>query len=399
MRRFLVSLLVLVLIVVAAGVYDQLEPALTVTPTLAVAAEAPVVIVVPRPEPTAGPLPAAAEPPPARRVELAAPAPANRPPPPFELPDRSKLYLGNYFSWYTPDILTGELTAYRPPVPYDNEDETVLKRHIDEAISAGFDGFVTIWAIAKDRPDRNLGRLLKLSIDKDFRIGAAFLSNALPERTQQSLIGDLRYILGTYGGHPNYLKHEGKPVIVFNNMTQVPTRSGRPCASRNQCLQAWREIREEVELLYPAVWIGEGLDFTYLDVFDGIYLIKVTHAAFPNDYLKAPGWARQVRGAASITGAPKIWMATVMAGWDDTRTVGAGPDLREAAPAFRIDREDGAFLARTWQAALASAPDWVLLNGYNEWVEGTQIEPAVEYGNLYLEVSRQWADRFHASEP
>ena len=32
-----------------------------------------------------------------------------------------------------------------------------------------------------------------------------------------------------------------------------------------------------------------------------------------------------------------------------------------------------------WAAAIAARPDWVTITSYNEWGEGTQIEPARAY--------------------
>jgi hypothetical protein len=401
--RFLAAVTSIVLVVALAVVVDVVAPAVSASTVQAAEAGAgaatfsvggitivpPIGEVTPR---TGSPTSAAPAAP--RGPELVSAVPQNRPGTPAQLPDRRRLYLGNYFPWYEPETLTGAKTSDRPIEPYDNEDERVLRRHIQEARAAGLDGFVSTWIIAKDRTDRNLGRLLSLSLGQDFRISVSYLSNALPDPTQAGIIADLRYILANYGAHPNYLRHEGKPVIVFNNLSRVPMANGRMCASRQQCIQAWKEIRDQVEPYFPSFWMGEGLDFQYLDVFDGIYLIKVTHRVAPNDYVRAPTWARAARAAAASTGKPKLWMATVMPGWDDTKTEGAAFDLREAAPTFRRDREDGRFFAATWEAALQSQPDWVLLNSFNEWAEGTQIEPSPTYGNRYLEISRQWAERF-----
>ena len=60
-------------------------------------------------------------------------------------------------------------------------------------------------------------------------------------------------------------------------------------------------------------------------------------------------------------------------------------------------RQDGEFYRRTFQGAIDSKPDWVVITSFNEWLEGTQIEPSVRYGRQYLELTRTLADRFRAA--
>jgi len=58
-------------------------------------------------------------------------------------------------------------------------------------------------------------------------------------------------------------------------------------------------------------------------------------------------------------------------------SVGPGYDARRAAADARLkSRRHGATYDAMWQAALASGGDLVTITSYNEWYEGTQIEPA-----------------------
>jgi hypothetical protein len=121
-------------------------------------------------------------------------------------------------------------------------------------------------------------------------------------------------------------------------------------------------------------------------VFDGLYVYKISHAAYPNDYVKDSRWAAAVRAQESATGQSKIWMATLAPGWDDTRS-GCQADTRVYSAPHRVERGDGAFYRATYDAAMASGPDWLWINSFNEWIEGTYIEPGEQYGDRYLQLT------------
>ncbi|MBM3212260.1 T9SS type A sorting domain-containing protein, partial [Candidatus Poribacteria bacterium] len=69
-------------------------------------------------------------------------------------------------------------------------------------------------------------------------------------------------------------------------------------------------------------------------------------------------------------------------------TVGCGYDDRKIRyPGAFTDREDGMLYRRQWEKALEGRPDIILINTWNEWGEGTIIEPTVEFGYKYLEIT------------
>ena len=46
---------------------------------------------------------------------------------------------------------------------------------------------------------------------------------------------------------------------------------------------------------------------------------------------------------------------------------------------------------------MASNPQWaIIVSTFNEWMESTQIEPSVQYGDQYLQITRQNADQYRA---
>jgi hypothetical protein len=304
----------------------------------------------------------------------------------------SPLVLLNYFAWYDGDswddcnISAGD----KPLQPYHSDDTAAIGRHVRMALDAGADGFTQQWFAPGDRTDRNFAALLAQSQGTGFRSTVVFLRHIWPgaPAADQATVADaIRYLIQQYGGHPNFLKLEGKPVLFFTDVYRVPTASGQNPQG------AWASIRAQVDPGGEAVWIAEGLDPSYLSVFDGLWVYKITHAAYPQAYLKASQWAEAVRQWGRRTGARKLWVATLSPGWDDTRA-GCKVDVRVPSAAHVQLRGEGAFYRATFDAALASEPDWLWVNSFNEWVEGTYVEPSVSHGELYLQLTRQFAGQF-----
>jgi hypothetical protein len=60
----------------------------------------------------------------------------------------------------------------------------------------------------------------------------------------------------------------------------------------------------------------------------------------------------------------------------------------------RLDRAGGAVYQATFDVALASEPDWLILSSFNEWVEGSYIEPSEFYGDKYLQMTHEFVRQF-----
>jgi len=48
----------------------------------------------------------------------------------------------------------------------------------------------------------------------------------------------------------------------------------------------------------------------------------------------------------------------------------------------------------TWRVAMEQNPNWIMICSWNEWHEGSEIEPSVEYGDYYIRLTREYADKF-----
>ena len=51
----------------------------------------------------------------------------------------------------------------------------------------------------------------------------------------------------------------------------------------------------------------------------------------------------------------------------------------------------------TWEQVMKNKADYVLVATWNEFFEGSAIEPTKEYGSFYLEATKQWVEKFKTS--
>ena len=302
------------------------------------------------------------------------------------------LVLANYFAWYDNWDLCNVSAGDRPSTPYRSDDAGAIRRQVVQASGAGIDGFTLHWIGPGERTDDNFRRLL------DASRGTAFRSTVVVEqhffqgkRSVEEVATALTYVMEHYAGNANFLRYGGRPVLFFVDMDRIAGNGG----NRSGAMAAWSEVRRRVDPRREAIWIAEGDNsaMPYLDVFDGLYTYRIVHRGMPNAYQKLPRYAEQVRVKSSQVGRRLLWVATIMPGWDDERSA-CMADVRVPAPRFKRDREGGDFYRASFEAALATAPDILYVNSFNEWVEGHYIEPSSHYGDQYLTMTREFTSRY-----
>jgi uncharacterized protein YraI len=284
------------------------------------------------------------------------------------------LVLAFYYAWYDRDTWSTETLSDQPALPYVSDDGTTIERHVAQAQTAGIDALIQSWygpREADNQTETNFRTLLDVAAGKGFHAAVDFETTGpfFPDRT--SVTNGLRALLSTHAQHPAYLRHQGRPVIFFWRQQRFS-------------VEEWDAIRSQVDPQHDSLWIAEGVDVAYLDIFDGLHLYSVAWSSNPAQTLS--DWGSRTRRYQTDANAPRLWVATALPGYDDR---GTGRD-----DAFAVDRQDGGYYRDTWAAAVASEPDWIVITSFNEWPEGTMIEPSVTYGDLYLDLTRELSSRF-----
>lgn len=184
-----------------------------------------------------------------------------------------------------------------------------------------------------------------------------------PTRTAETARDDVKYLIDTYGCHSSVYRIDERPVILFF--------AARAHLMGDQSV--WKAVWDELhdDPAYNPVVIAHDVNLENR-ILPGSWDGGHEYGAVPAVNL-APQWADF---AQEYDAAGKIFYFTVSPGFHRHRGSSAGEENV-------IDREDGDVYTDLWQQAIAAAPLCprckVVITSFNEWHEGTMIEPAVPF--------------------
>jgi len=288
-----------------------------------------------------------------------------------------RLVLAFYYAWFDQATWKSGQLSDQPTQPYDSRDRATIQRHVAQAKSAGIDALVQSWygpsGGTNNMTESNFATLLDVSAASGLRAAVDFETQGPFFSSAGDVQSALVTLLAGHARHAAYLKVNGKPVVFFWRQQRFG-------------VDAWAAIRQQVDPEHESIWIAEGTDLAYLRVFDGIHLYSVAWSADPAPVLV--NFGAKVRKAAQDLGGFRYWVATAMPGYDDTRLRGAG--------GFARPRANGDYYRATFSGAAKSGADWTMVTSFNEWIEGSQIEPSASYGDTYLNLTRDLAAAYRA---
>jgi len=235
---------------------------------------------------------------------------------------------------------------------YSSSDASVLRRQMREISSAGVSTVVVSWWGRGSVEDARLPSVIRAARAQGLTVAAHL--EPYPGRTVASTGMDIAYLRGFGLGD------------FF-----VWASSELPAAE-------WRELNEalfDVRVFANTNLVGRAA----AGAFDGVYTYDVL-----------------LFGAALF---PRLCTQARRAGLLCAPSVGPGYDARRATGDRRVrPRRNGATYDELWRGAIKAGADVVTVTSYNEWHEGTQVEPARSGRRGYESYDGAWGKHGAAAE-
>jgi glycoprotein endo-alpha-1,2-mannosidase len=243
-------------------------------------------------------------------------------------------------------------SAYYPARgAYSSSDPRVVRAHMREIAAAGVDAVVVSWWGRGSNEDRRLQSVVHAARAAELRVDAHV--EPYGGRTPSSVVGDA-----------GYLRSLGVRDLYVYDPAASPTAEWRAA------LAALDGIRVFAQTALPGFAAAAG--------FDGLYTYDVLVWG-ADDFARICAQARR----NELLCLP---------------SVGPGFDARRATGDVRVKRRRaGLTYDAMWRAAIRAGADAVTITSYNEWHEGTQIEPARERRG-YADYDGAWGKRGRTAE-
>jgi glycoprotein endo-alpha-1,2-mannosidase len=295
---------------------------------------------------------------------------------------------GKWRHWQNVDPISGRvenMTDVPAYGPYDSHDQAVVDRQAEAARAAGITGFIGSWWGPDSFEDRGMPLLLAAAAKYKLSVSVYYEKIAGDDIASRvkSAVGDIDYLLTRYSNHKAWLRAGGQPVLFVYGRALLQLSPAD-----------WRGVIAEVRSVNPAgvVLIAGSLDPKFVSVFDGASTYNITGQTQRKVPAEIRAWAHSAfpkRVAAA--GSGKISTVTIIPGYDDRNTGRPPPrpvTYRWGGETYRV----------LWQEAIAAQPDYVLITSWNEWHEGSEIEPSLEYGSRILDDTAAFSREFLARQ-
>lgn len=232
-------------------------------------------------------------------------------------------------------------TRFEPALGlYDSADPSVVQQQLAWAELAGIEVFVVRWEARSDITDSGLQAIMALAEASPIRWVVYYQPEAGSDPDPDRIASDLSYLSERFFSRPNYLTIGGQSTLF------VSARS-----DRDEMVTRWLDAEALSGIPLHVV----------LKVFPG-FRESTDQPDSWHQFDPAVSYAEHLPYSALVS--PGHWAP------------GDEPRLERDPVRFEADV----------RAMVASGANWQLVETWNDWGEGTSVEPSTEYGTVYLDI-------------
>jgi glycoprotein endo-alpha-1,2-mannosidase len=325
--------------------------------------------------------------------------------------ENSKYLVGAfYYLWYPGNwregYINGLLTPPQPPSlgEYDSSNLKTIEQQIAWSSQYGIHFWAVSWWPGHPELDHILReKTLKAKNINDLKFCIFYESaglglaedriNFTPDKTLK-MIDDFKYLAKTYFNHPSYLKVRGRPVVIIY-LTR--TFSGNYPEAISLLRENMRGMGFDLYLIADEIfWYvmrsvplppSPHPNMNRIKLFDAVTAYNMYDWAKPKQmgYGNSSSFLQEVHDLyleyRSALGREIPLIPAIIPGYNDR-----GVRLSENHPAiprrFAPNMEEGSFFKQALERTVIPFVDpenpMVLITSFNEWNEGTQVEPTIE---------------------
>ncbi len=238
-------------------------------------------------------------------------------------------------------------TNYHPSFGfYSSMDDTIVDQQLTLAKQAHLDVFISSWWGIGHYTDSALQHIIARSEragspDPALRWAIYYEMESMTDPSSSQLLSELQYLAGKVFNQPGYLKVNGRPVVfVYSDLADNCSMADRWVAAKNA--------------------FGSN-----------VYIVLRVFPGFPGCASQPDSWHQynpavdfDQQGKLSAVASPGFWLK--------------GNPVRLVRDPVRFESDV--------KKVAASGAFWQLITTWNEWGEGTAVEPATEWGSTYIDI-------------
>ena len=246
---------------------------------------------------------------------------------------------------------------------YSSTDSTIIARHMQMMAQARIGVVVVTWWGSTYQGTKALPILMNEAHKNGLKV--CFHIEPYGGRSAKSVRENLKSLIAQFGQHPALYRMNKKPCFFIYDSYLLPAEEWATLLQPNGSITI-RGTALDAIIIGLLVRKGEEESLTKSGM-DGFYTYFAatgfTYGSTPSNWSYLQKWAKD---------HGKIFIPCVGPGYIDTR-------VRPWNGVTIRDRDGGKYYDAMFAQAIASKAPFIGITSFNEWHEGTQIEPAIPF--------------------